>query len=79
MCHHAKTVDTGRHCKVGLRAYNNLPQPNKDIGRGLRKIGAILNNSLQCLLVSKVFGMVSFLRLTSSSMLFHSFFKPLHS
>ena len=24
-----KTVDTRKHCKVGLRACNNLPQPRK--------------------------------------------------
>ena len=24
-----KTVDTRQHCKVGLRACNNLPQPRK--------------------------------------------------
>ena len=24
-----KTVDTRKHCKVGLRACNNLPQPQK--------------------------------------------------
>ena len=33
-----KTVDTRRHCKVGLRACNNLPQPRKT--KGLRKIVA---------------------------------------
>ena len=36
-----KAVDTRKHCKVGLRACNNLPQPRKtDVGRGLRKIVA---------------------------------------
>ena len=37
-----KTVDTRSHCKVWLRACNNLPQPPKkrDVGRGLRKIVA---------------------------------------
>ena len=37
-----KTVDTRSHCKVWLRACNNLPQPpkNRDVGRGLRKIVA---------------------------------------
>ena len=38
----SKTVDTRKHCKVGLRRCNNLPQPpkTKDVGRGLRKIVA---------------------------------------
>ena len=38
----SKTVDTRSHCKVWLRACNNLPQPpkNRDVGRGLRKIVA---------------------------------------
>ena len=37
-----KTVDTRSHCKVWLRACNNLPQPPKkrDVGRGLWKIVA---------------------------------------
>ena len=37
-----KTVDTRSHCKVWLRACNNLPQPpkNRDVGRRLRKIVA---------------------------------------
>ena len=37
-----KTVDTRRHCKVGLRACNNLPQPPPYIFGfwGLRKIVA---------------------------------------
>ena len=34
-----KTVDTRKHCKVGLRTCNNLPQP-QDVGRWLRKIVA---------------------------------------
>ena len=41
-----------RHCKVGLRACNNLPQPPPYI------------LMLQCLLVSTVFGTVSSLHLT---------------
>ena len=28
-CSVPKTVDTRKHCKVGLRACNNLPQPEK--------------------------------------------------
>ena len=37
-----KTADTRSHCKVWLKACNNLPQPPKkrDVGRGLQKIVA---------------------------------------
>ena len=37
-----KIVDTRSHCKVWLKACNNLPQPPKkqDVGRGLRRIVA---------------------------------------
>ena len=45
-----KTVDTRKHCKVGLRACNNLPQPPKTkmLGRGLRKIVACSQPYLAC-------------------------------
>ena len=70
-----KTVDTRRHCKVGLRACNNLLQPPKikDVGRGLRKIVACSQSSSQCLLVSTVFGTVSSLHPTSFLMIFTLF------
>ena len=38
---------------------------NQDVGRGLRKIFSCSQSSLQCLLVSTVFGTVSFLHPTS--------------
>ena len=56
-----KTVDTRRHCKVWLTACNNLPQPPPYIsvfGSCGRLLHA-LNHTLQCLLVSTVFGTVS--------------------
>ena len=55
-----KTMETRRHCKVWLRARNNLPQPPPYISFfwGCGRLHA-LNHTLQCLLVSIVFGMVS--------------------
>ena len=55
-----------------MRACNNLPQPpkTKDVGIGLRKIVACSHSSLQCLLVSTVFGTVSSLHPTSFLMIF---------
>ena len=71
-----KTVDTRKHCKVGLRACNNLPQPPPYIFvfRGCGRLLHALNPTLQCFLVSTVFGTVSSLHLTSFLHLFHSFF-----
>ena len=55
-----------------MRACNNLPQPpkTKDVGIGLRKIVACSHSSLQCLLVSTIFGTVSSLHPTSFLMIF---------
>ena len=52
----------------GVRACNNLPQPNPYILVG--KIVACSHSSLQCLLVSTVFGTVSSLHPTSFLMIF---------
>ena len=62
-----KTVDTRSHCKVGLRACNNLPQPPPYISVfwGCRRLLHALNHTLQWLLVSTVFGTVSSLHLIS--------------
>ena len=62
-----KTVDTRSHCKVWLRAYNNLPQPPPYISVfwGCGRLLHALNHTLQWLLVSTVFGTVSSLHLTS--------------
>ena len=67
-----KTVDTRKHCKVGLRACNNLPQPPLYIFvfRGCGRLLHALNPTLQCFLVSTVFGTVSSLHLTSFLMIF---------
>ena len=67
-----KTVDTRKHCKVGLRACNNLPQPSPYIFvfRGCGRLLHALNPTLQCFLVSTVFGTVSSLHLTSFFMIF---------
>ena len=67
-----KTVDTRRHCKVGLRACTNLLQPPTQslyLGFwGLQKIIAssqpYIVATLWCLLVSTAFGVVSSLYLT---------------
>ena len=58
-----KTVDTRKHCKVGLRACNNLPQPPPYIlvFGGCGRLLHSLNPTLQCFLVSTVFGTNSFL------------------
>ena len=60
-----KTVDTRSHCKVGLRACNNLPQPPPYILAfwGCGRLLHALNPTLQWLLVSTVFGTVSSLHL----------------
>ena len=60
-----KTVDTRSHCKVWLRACNNLPQPQKTemLGGGCGRLLHALNHTLQWLLVSTVFGTVSSLHL----------------
>ena len=67
-----KTVDTRKHCKVGLRACNNRPQPPPYIFvfRGCRRLLHGLNPTLQCFLVSTVFDTVSSLHLTSFLMIF---------
>ena len=67
-----KTVDTRKHCKVGLRACNNFPQPPPYIFvfRGCGRLLHALNPTLQCFLVSTVFGTVLFLHLTSFLMIF---------
>ena len=60
-----KTVDTRSHCKVWLRACNNLPQPPPYISVfwGCGRLLHALNHTLQWLLVSTVFGTVSSLHL----------------
>ena len=47
-----KTIDTRKHCKVGLRACNNLPQPPPYIFvfRGCGRLLHALNPTLQCML-----------------------------
>ena len=67
-----KTVDTRKHCKVGLRACNNLPQPPHYIFvfGGCGRLLHALNPTLQCFLVSTVLGTVSSLHLTSFLMIF---------
>ena len=51
-----KTVDTRSHCKVWLRACNNLPQPPPYISffEGCGRLLHALNHTLQWLLVSTV-------------------------
>ena len=55
-----KSVDTRSHCKVWLRACNNLPQPPPYISVfwGCGRLLHALNHTLQWLLVSTVFGTV---------------------
>ena len=67
-----KTVDTRSHCKVWLRACNNLPQPPPYISffGGCGRLLHALNHTLQWLLVSTVFGTVSSLHLNSFLMIF---------
>ena len=67
-----KTVDTRSHCKVRLRACNNLPQPPPYIlvFWGCGRLLHALNLTLQWLLVSTVFGTVSSLHLISFLMIF---------
>ena len=62
-----KTLDTRKHCKVGLRACNNLlrPPPYIFVFRDCGRLLHALNPTLQCFLVSTVFGTVSSLHLTS--------------
>ena len=62
-----KTVGTRSHCKVWLRACNNLPQPPPYIlvFWGCGRLLHALNHTLQWLLVPTVFGTVSSLHLTS--------------
>ena len=62
-----RTVDTRSHCKVWLRACNNLPQPPPYISFfwGCGRLLHALNHTLQWLLVSTVFGTVSSLHLIS--------------
>ena len=76
-----KTVDTRKHCKVGLRACNNLPQPPPYIFvfGGCGRLLHALNPTLQCFLVSTVFGTVSSLHLTSFLMIFTLVFLPIMS
>ena len=67
-----KTVESRSHCKVRLRACNNLPQPPPYISVfwGCGRLLHALNLTLQWLLVSTVFGMVSSLHLISFLMIF---------
>ena len=67
-----KTVDTRSHCKVWLRACNNLPQtpPYISVFWGCGILLHALNHTLQWLLVSTVFGTVSSLHLISFLMIF---------
>ena len=71
-----KTVDTRSHCKVWLRACNNLlqPPPYISVFWGCGRLLHALNHTLQWLLVSTVFGTVSSLYLISFLHLFHLFF-----
>ena len=54
-------VDARGHCKVGLIACNNLLQPHPYILNfwGGRRLLHAINSTLQCFLVSTVFGTVS--------------------
>ena len=67
-----KTVHTRSHCKVWLRACNNLPQPPPYIlvFWGCGRLLHALNHTLQWLLVCTEFGTVSSLHLISFLMLF---------
>ena len=67
-----KTVGTRSHCKVWLRACNNLPQPPPYIlvFWGCGRLLHALNHTLQWLLVPTVFGTVSSLHLISFLMIF---------
>ena len=67
-----KTIDTRSHCKVWLRACNNLPQspPYISVFWGCGRLLHALNHTLQWLLVSIVFGTVSSLHLISFLMIF---------
>ena len=69
-----KSVGIRKHCKVGLRACNNLPQPPPYIFvfRGCGRLLHALNPTLQYFLVSTVFGTVSSLHLTSFLMIFYT-------
>ena len=62
----SKSVDTRKHCKVGLRACNNLlqPPPYIFVFRGCGRLLHALNHTLQCFLVSTDFDTVSSLHLT---------------
>ena len=64
---------TEKALRGGLRACDNLPQPpiTEDVGIGLQKIVLCSQSSSQCLLVSRVFGMVSSLHPTLFICLFH--------
>ena len=67
-----KTVGTRSHCKVWLRACNNLPQPPPYIlvFGGCGRLLHALNHTLQWLLVPTVFGTASSLHLISFLMIF---------
>ena len=67
-----KTVGIRSHCKVWLRACNNLPQPPPYIlvFWGCGRLLHALNHTLQWLLVPTVFGTVSSLHLISFLMIF---------
>ena len=67
-----KTVGTRSHCKVWLRACNNLPQPPPYIlfFWGCGRLLHALNHTLQWLLVPTVFGTVPSLHLISFLMIF---------
>ena len=73
-----KTVDTRSHCKVWLRACNNLPQPPPYISVfwGCGRLLHALNHTLQWLLVSTVFGTVSSLHL---NFIFNDFYTCIYS
>ena len=68
-----QTVDIRKHSKVGLRVCNNLlqPPPYIFVFRGCGRLLHALNPTLQCFLVSTVFGTVSSLHLTSFLMILH--------
>ena len=70
-----KRSDTRRPCKVGMRVYNNLPQPPPYISfLGVAEDYCILSllYTSQDLLVSLLFGMVSSLHPSSFLMIFYT-------
>ena len=69
-----KTVDTRKHCKVyrveSMQQSSTTPSLHLCVFRDYRRLLHVLNPTLQCFLVSTVFGAVSSLHLTSYLMIF---------